>query len=200
LCSSFWYYPVTGDFSQAGVVIHEMSHFYNVANTDDYRYGKIPSQNLAISDPDLAIENADSYRIFAENTPSINEVLVVTSITRAGLALTDASSVNFIVTFSEAVTGVNTAAPFSDFSLTTSIGSGTSIVSVSGSGTTYTVTVNTGSRNGTIRLNVIDDNSIIDASSNQLGGTVPGDGSFYNGEIYTVVPFVYKSFLPLIER
>ena len=181
-----------------------MSHFYNVANTDDYEYGKYWSQYLAINEPNKAIENADSYRIFAENTPPIYESPVVTSITRANLALTDAYSVNFTVTFSEAVEGVNTTPPFSDFSLTTSPGiSGVSIMSVSGSGTTYTVTVGTGSRNGTVRLNVEDDNSIVsivNATPYPLGGAGEGDGSFYNGEIYTIVPFVYKLSLPLILR
>ncbi len=84
-------------------------------------------------------------------------------------------------------TGVETAAPFNDFTLTKTGTSGASITGVSGSGSTYTVTVNTGSTNGTIRLDVVDDNSIIDAASNPLGGAGVGDGDFLSGEIYTII-------------
>ena len=49
-----------------------------------------------------------------------------------------------------------------------------SITAVSGSGATYTVTANTGVGSGTIRLDVVDDDSIIDAGSNPLGGACNG--------------------------
>jgi hypothetical protein len=54
------------------------------------------------------------------------------------------------------------------------------------SGTTYTVSVNTGSGNGTIGLTVNDDDSIIDSASHPLGGAGTGNGSFNNGEFYTI--------------
>jgi hypothetical protein len=101
----------------------------------------------------------------------------VTSVTRADADPTAASSVNYTVIFSEAVTGVNAA----DFTLTTTGVSGASVSGVSGSGDTYTVTVNTGTRNGTIRLDVLDDNSIKDLSGNSL------ENSFTSGEVYTVL-------------
>ena len=85
-------------------------------------------------------------------------------------------SVRFTVTFSESVTGVNAG----DFTLTTSGVSGASISNVSGSGSVYTVTVNTGSGDGTIRLNVLDDDSINDVASNNLGV------GFTTGETYTI--------------
>src|SRR5204862_228905 len=62
----------------------------------------------------------------------------VSSIVRAGVSPTNASSVVFTVTFSENVTGVDSG----DFTLTVTGVTGTSITSVSGSGATYTVTVN----------------------------------------------------------
>ena len=89
--------------------------------------------------------------------------------------------------FSEPVTGVDSGAPFGDFALITSGVSGAAITGVSGSGTTYTVTVNTGSGNGTIRLDVKDDNSIIDSGGNPLGGVNVGDGDFNSGEVYMVI-------------
>ena len=111
---------------------------------------------------------------------------VVSSI-RANASPTDATSVDFTVTFSDPVSGVNTTAPFSDFSLTTSSGiTGASITGVSGSGATYTVTVNTGSGSGTIRLDVIDHDTILDGAGNKLGGTGLDNGNFTSGDVYTI--------------
>jgi hypothetical protein len=108
---------------------------------------------------------------------------VVNSAVRADADNTNASSVHFTVTFSEVVTGVDVAS----FNLSTTGVTGASITNVSGSGDTYTVTVNTGSGNGTIRLDVVDDNSIKDAANNPLGGVAAGDGNFSAGETYTIV-------------
>ncbi|MBI5963832.1 MAG: S-layer homology domain-containing protein [Chloroflexi bacterium] len=107
----------------------------------------------------------------------------VKTIIRASANPTNLASVDFMVTFSEPVTGVDTG----DFSLMTTAGvSGAAVSGVSGSGSIYTVTVNTGSGDGTIRLDVVDDNSIVDAASNQLGGVALGDGNFITGEVYTI--------------
>jgi hypothetical protein len=57
---------------------------------------------------------------------------------------------------------------------------------VSGSGATYTVAVTTGTGSGTIRLNVTDNDSIINASGVPLGGTGTGNGNFTGGETYTI--------------
>jgi hypothetical protein len=113
----------------------------------------------------------------------------VSSITRVDTFPTSAASVNFIVAFSEAVTGVNANLPFADFALTTTGVTGASITGVSGSGATRTVTVNTGSGSGTIRLDVVDDDSIQDGSSNPLGGV--GAGSYTGGEVYTITKGFY---------
>jgi CSLREA domain-containing protein len=110
-------------------------------------------------------------------------VPVVLSSMRVDPDPTTAASINFTVTFSEPVTGVDTG----DFSVsTTGTISGASVTTAVGSGTSSLVTVSTGSGAGTIRLNVIDNNSIMDATSNPLGGAVAGDGNFTSGEIYTV--------------
>ena len=63
---------LTGTDSKGGTLIHEMSHFNAVAGTDDVVYGQSGAQNLANSDPDSAITNADSHEYFAENTPNLN--------------------------------------------------------------------------------------------------------------------------------
>jgi len=72
VCRSFWSAPNTGTDSRAGTLVHEMSHFDVVANTDDVVYGQSGAKSLAISDPAGALRNADSHEYFAENTPSQN--------------------------------------------------------------------------------------------------------------------------------
>lgn len=71
LCSVFWKAKLTGTDSQAGTLVHEMSHFNVVAGTDDYVYGQTGAKSLAISDPNKAVDNADNHEYFAENTPAL---------------------------------------------------------------------------------------------------------------------------------
>jgi peptidyl-Lys metalloendopeptidase len=71
LCKVFWQAPLSGTDSKAGTLIHEMSHFNVVAGTDDVVYGQAGARNLADTDPDDAIRNADSHEYFAENTPPL---------------------------------------------------------------------------------------------------------------------------------
>ena len=71
LCSVYWQAPATGTDSKAGTLIHEMSHFDVVAGTDDYVYGQTGARNLAITNPDNAVMNADNHEYFAENTPAL---------------------------------------------------------------------------------------------------------------------------------
>ena len=55
---------------------------------------------------------------------------------------------------------------------------------VAGMGNVFTVSVNTGTGDGTIRLDLIDDNSIIDGSNNPLGGA--GVQSFTTGDVCNI--------------
>ncbi|CAN5246146.1 M35 family metallo-endopeptidase [soil metagenome] len=70
VCRAFWTAPTSGTDSKGGTLIHETSHFNVVASTNDVVYGQTGSKSLAISDPDGALNNADSHEYFAENTPS----------------------------------------------------------------------------------------------------------------------------------
>jgi hypothetical protein len=101
----------------------------------------------------------------------------VVSITRADDDPTNALSVDFTATFSEEVSPVGP----DDFTLATTGVTDAEITDVTGSGDTYSVTVDTGSGDGTIRLDVDEDNSIADAAGNALDP--PG---FTEGEIYTI--------------
>ena len=69
LCSPFWGLQWTGQNSKAGIIIHETSHFDDVAGTRDHVYGDVLSKDLANYDPDTALNNADNYRLFADNIP-----------------------------------------------------------------------------------------------------------------------------------
>ena len=106
---------------------------------------------------------------------------VVLSILRASLDPTPAASVKFTVKFSESVTGVDKA----DFGLFTTL-TGTSILSISGSGSTYTVLVGTGTGSGSLRLDLIDNDSIMDLTGKPLGGAGSVNGDFTTGQVYSV--------------
>ena len=98
---------------------------------------------------------------------------------------TTAATVNFYVTFSEAVTGVD----ISDFTLDTVMLTGAHTVSVSGGPKTYRVSVNTGSGSGTLHLNVQAHGSIQNADGVPLGG-IGGNGDYMTGSTYVVRPSV----------
>ncbi len=115
----------------------------------------------------------------SSNIFSNNSTLGVTYILRANPtpALND-TVVNFKVIFSKDVNGVDQ----SDFNLTTTGVTGAAITTVTPvSASVYTVTVNTGSGNGTIRLDVPNTASISDMSGNSLSGL-----PFSTGETYTI--------------
>ena len=72
LCGAFWNSSTTGTDTQAGTLIHEVSHFTVVVGTDDYAYGQEPAQTLAKNSPEKAVKNAENYDYFAENNPSLS--------------------------------------------------------------------------------------------------------------------------------
>ena len=99
----------------------------------------------------------DVYTI-DRNAPSVSSVV------RASANPTNAASVNYTVTFSQSVTGVDST----DFTPTMTGVTGATIGTVTPvSGSVYTVAVNTGTGDGTIRLDVLNNGSI------QSGTSVP---------------------------
>ncbi|NOY99820.1 MAG: hypothetical protein GXP40_11590 [Chloroflexi bacterium] len=102
----------------------------------------------------------------------------VTAIDRADSNPTKATSVDFTVTFSEAVSDIETG----DFVLATTGTANGTINSVSASsGTTVTATVNNVSGDGTLGLNF--DYNALDSVSDSVGNTANAD---FTGETYTV--------------
>jgi hypothetical protein len=105
----------------------------------------------------------------------------VLSISRMDPTPTDRLKVRFTVTFSSIVTGVT----LDDFAAAASGVTGAVPSALAGSGNSYTVTVNTGTGDGTLGLNLVDNNSILDPLSHPLGGPGLGDGNF-TGVLYKV--------------
>ena len=107
----------------------------------------------------------------------------VTSIVRANPNPSNAESVDFVVTFSEPVTGVD----MGDF-IPVVQGVGYALVTdVVGAESTYAVSVYTGYGNGTLSLDVVDYDTIKSASGVKLGGNGVHNGSFSDGETYTII-------------
>ena len=72
LCGAFWNSSTTGTDTQAGTLIHEVSHFTVIAGTNDYAYGQEDAQKLAKETPNKAVNNAENYDYFAENNPNLS--------------------------------------------------------------------------------------------------------------------------------
>jgi hypothetical protein len=116
------------------------------------------------------IVDMGAYEAFTETIAP-----TVVSILRIETSPTNASSVNYAVTFSESVTGVTP----DDFALSLSGVTGASVTEVSGGPTTYTVAVATGSGDGTLRLDIPDSASITDTVGNPLIGLPYTGGASY---------------------
>jgi Domain of unknown function (DUF4347)/Bacterial Ig-like domain/RTX calcium-binding nonapeptide repeat (4 copies) len=108
---------------------------------------------------------------------------VVSAITRSAAETLNANSVAYTVTFSQNVTGVD----LEDFAIAATGITGASISSVSAiDARNYTVTLNTGSGDGTLGLNVVDNDSIKNALGVVLGDTGSGNGNF-TGQTYNII-------------
>ncbi|MGK5015003.1 Ig-like domain-containing protein [Janthinobacterium sp. HLS12-2] len=141
----------------------------------------VAAQSLAAGTYHIYMKATDAsgngaYQIFAiqvVNAPS------VTAIERtAGASLTVpsvATSVNYTVTFDQSVTGVDTG----DFTLTATGNAAGTIRGVVGSGSTYTVTVDGVSGDGTLRLDLNSSGTGI-----QNGSSVAIVGGYAAGQIF----------------
>ncbi len=112
-----------------------------------------------------------------------NSYPTVSSISKASPDPSPLGVVDYKVSFSDSVTGVDAA----DFTLSSNGLTGSSIKAVSGSGKDYTVTLDTGTGSGSIGLSVVDDDSIKNSLGAPLGGEGIGNGNFA-GPTYAVNP------------
>ena len=53
--------------TREGTIVHELSHFLHVANTEDHCYSRNECTRMARNDARRAINNADSYQYFTED-------------------------------------------------------------------------------------------------------------------------------------
>jgi len=159
---------------------------YTVADGDFDLNGVAPGSAITLNGGTIkSTSAAANASLTLNNIGSTAAVFVdgiaptVSEITRAGADNTNATSVQYRVTFSEHILGID----ISDFTLTTSGTAKGTVASVSGtSGTSITVTVNSVSGNGTIRLDInASGTTIVDDAGNAISGG-------YNlGEVYTIV-------------
>jgi gliding motility-associated-like protein len=138
--SSGWYCVYNGTGTTVNITGLSSGATYRVM-TMEYNGGTGPQNYLTST----LTGNPANVTTIAGGPITINSISLVSS------SLTNASSVQYTVTFGTAVTGLTT----SNFALaTTGSVSGAGISLVSGSGTSYTITVNTGTGDGTIGLNL----------------------------------------------
>ncbi|UOQ96461.1 Ig-like domain-containing protein [Hymenobacter sp. 5317J-9] len=168
---------VTG-FSAAGVTVTNgaLSGFSGSGTTYTFNVtptaGGLVTVNVPANGAQDAAGNGNAAAPQFSITYNVPAVTVL-SVTRLTPSPTATAQVSYQVTFSGSVTGLSS----SNFSVTSSGLSGASVASVSGSGTTYTVVVNTGIGDGTLRLNVSSTVGISPTASN-----VP----FTTGDTFTI--------------
>ncbi len=158
-----------------------------------YKFETVIPESLVRFNQDhgaMRVEATNAYmkfQMFTRTGLLVDEYIIgqgyptVSSVSLAGSSPTNTSELVFQVVFSEAVTGVDAA----DFAVSSNI-NGVAINTVSGSGTAYLVSVNSGNGDGTVRLDVIDDDSILNATGSNLGGLGTGNGNFSSGASYQV--------------
>lgn len=183
--------PVTGGITGTSVVeVIGSGSTYSVTAATGSGDGTI---RLDLVDNDSIVDQvnnplggpgAGNGNFTSSDTYTINKAApIVSSILRSDSNPTAADPVHFTVVFSEPVSGVDPV----DFVLTNTGGiTNTAVLSVNGSGNTYIATIGTGSGNGTIRLDLVDNDSIVDTLGSPLGGTGAGNGNFAAGEVYTI--------------
>lgn len=152
---------------------------YEIAVTGMTGNGEVVATVTANAATDAA-GNSNRASNSIDNTITFNNTVpTIDSITRANPNPTSAATVSYTIQFSEAVTGVDAT----DFELVTSGISAAKITQVTGTDDTYTVEVETGTGNGTIQLNLVDDDSITNGLMVPLAGMGVNNGDT-TGESY----------------
>ncbi len=113
-------------------------------------------------------------------------VPTVKSIVREGAATVDAGDAEFFVTFSDAVTGLDT----SDFQLVTTgniAGAYIDHIHETSDPKVFEVHTKSGVGSGTLTVNFVDNDTVVSLLGAKVGGLGNGNGSFNNAEIYNIV-------------
>lgn len=134
----------------------------------------------------LVSQNSSSHPLLGSGKAVLLAVPHVTSITRLSPSPAPDGDLDFQVTFSHGVAALS----INDFDLTTTgTISGSDVHGIEGTvdPRIWIVHVESGYGNGTVRLDLIDNDSVISNSGAKLGGLGVGNGSFTGGETYSVV-------------
>lgn len=91
-CDAFWTAGKTGADSRGGSLIHEITHAKDIAGTTDFQFGMTAASDLAMSQPDVAVTNADNYEYFAENPTNIVDIVTSTTSTSTSSTSTTTTS------------------------------------------------------------------------------------------------------------
>lgn len=176
---------VTGDLSLAGVLNvsagagfasgrYVLFTYTGVMTGNGLTFGTVPPAGYSV-------DTATVGQVALVVSP---KVISINRDTPVG-ADTNATSVTFRITFSSAVTGVD-AADFAVAAVSGNVGT----INISNvapvSSSVYIVDVDTSTGSGEIRLDLIDNDTILDATSTPLGGTGTGNGNFTTGQTYRV--------------
>lgn len=150
-------------------------------------YNPMPGGDILYAAPEVALVDSDvhltpeGYKIVARRCMNefYAEWLSWPRVLETRLLSATTAQAVFQVRFSETVTGVDV----SDLAPSMQTKS-PAVVSVTGSADTWTVTVTLDGGSGTIHLDVLDDDTIIDLDGNPLGGPGAGNGLFsFNGTL-----------------
>jgi len=134
------------------------------------------SYHIYLMGIDAAGNNAfQVFTIGVTNAPGVSSIVRAAS--AAASAPASAASLDYTVTFSQSVTGVD----LSDFTLTAGGSAAGTLSAISGSGSTYTVTVNTLGGDGTLRLDLNGSGTGI-----QNGSAVDIAAGYTAGQTYTL--------------
>jgi len=167
---SNWYVSGSPSNSWDNDQLHEL----DVLNGSNFE--AVDTSGLIMSQDSAATNHSDTPHVY--------------SIKRMDANPNSAGIFRFKVYFSEPVTGVDAV----DFTLiATGDLAGETISSITGSGISYVVTAAISSGYGSLQLNLVDDNSILDDLSNSLGGVSIGDGDYTSGEFYTRVATTFMT-------
>ncbi|MGB6168579.1 MAG: lamin tail domain-containing protein, partial [Geitlerinemataceae cyanobacterium] len=169
---------------------------YEIAVTGMTGNGEVVATVAANAATDAA-GNLSDVSSSIDNTVTFNNTApTVTQITRTNPNPTSASTVSYTVQFSEAVTGVDAT----DFELVTSGISAANITNVTGTDDTYTVEVDTGTGDGSIQLNLVDNDSITNGLMVPLGGmgVNTGDATGERYDFDRTLPAATAEFVDII--
>ncbi len=171
--------PVLGNFRPVGTWVNS-APTYAIPDFPAWGIASVPVGTISNS---VLIDFENVTRVTGNPQGAFfTRVPAVLSSQRINANPTNVNRINYKITFSDVVTGVDPA----DFFLTASGITGAQIVGVSGTGATRLVNVSTGVGTGSLRLDVVDNDSIRDGANHPLGGTGAANGRFISGQSYVL--------------